>query len=132
MADRLEIQELIARYNWAIDTRDGEGVADTFTPGGSFTMRDRHFQGREALVRFGSGANLGPPQPHSGSQHWVTNVVLEGQGDNVSAKSYLVRFHVEGNERGVANVGYYTDQLVKQDGCWLFESREFHAWPAEA
>ncbi|MGH2520200.1 MAG: nuclear transport factor 2 family protein, partial [Chloroflexota bacterium] len=29
--DRRDIEELIARYNWAIDTRDGEGVAATFT-----------------------------------------------------------------------------------------------------
>ncbi|MGH2366438.1 MAG: nuclear transport factor 2 family protein [Chloroflexota bacterium] len=127
--DRRDIEELIARYNWAIDTRDGEGVAATFTADGCFTMRDRQFQGHEALVRFGSGANLGPAVPESGSQHWVTNLILEGDAERVNAKSYLVRFHVQGDARSVANVGCYIDQLLKFAGQWLFERREIHVWP---
>jgi uncharacterized protein (TIGR02246 family) len=132
LADRLEIEELIARYNWAIDTRDGEGVAKTFTADGSFAMRERRFEGREALVRFGSGANQGPPKPNAGSQHWVTNLILEGEGEHISARSYLVRFYVEGEARSVANAGYYTDELVKVNGAWRFKSREFHSWPYTA
>ena len=132
VADRLDIQELVARYNWAIDTHDGEGVAATFVPDGAFEMGARFIQGHDALVAFGSGVHL-PPRPATwGNQHWVTNMVLEGDAERVTARSYLARHTVDGEEKGVATIGHYLDQLVKLDGHWRFQHRLFRNWPPEA
>ena len=68
LADRLEIRELIARYNWAIDTRDGVAVADTFVPDGVFDG-GRVFRGREELIAFGELRDRPPAAAGTGSQH---------------------------------------------------------------
>ena len=51
--DREEMIELVARYNHAIDSRDAEAWADTFTEDGRFYVPPKHdVRGREALVAF--------------------------------------------------------------------------------
>ena len=47
--DYIDIQQLYARYNIAIDTGDGEGWAATFTPDGVFNNTNK---GHDALVQF--------------------------------------------------------------------------------
>lgn len=49
LADRLEIQELIARYCWALDTRDGDAYAATFIPDGVFQGIGSRGRGHDEL-----------------------------------------------------------------------------------
>ena len=129
--DRLEIEELVARYCWAIDTRDGEALADTFTPDGAFDG-GRRFEGREQLVSFGRGDHVPPNRPETAAQHWVTNMVLAGDANAVTARSYFVRHSIVDNAPVLARVGYYVDELVKVDGRWLFKNRRYRDWPPSA
>ena len=46
--DYIDIEQLYAQYNHAIDSGDGEGWAATFTPDGAFNR----FAGKDALVGF--------------------------------------------------------------------------------
>ena len=49
--DRMEMIELVGRYNHAIDRRDAEAWADTFTEDGRFHAPPNHdIRGREALI----------------------------------------------------------------------------------
>jgi hypothetical protein len=134
LADRIEIRELIARYNWAIDTRDGLGVADTFIPDGVFDgERSQPVRGREALIAFGELRNRPPAPPGVGSQHWVSNLVFEGNRARAHVKSFFIRQNVENGVVKSTNLGYYRDDLVNVDGRWLFERRRWRLWPpAEA
>ncbi len=126
--DRLEIQELVARYCWAIDTHDGEALADTFVPDGAFDG-GRRFEGRDQLVSFGRGDHLPANRTETAAQHWVTNMVLTGTATAVVARSYFVRHSIIGGSPLVARVGYYVDELVKDDGRWLFKTRTYRDWP---
>jgi hypothetical protein len=128
LLDRVEIEELIARYNWAIDTSDGPGLADTFTADGAF-VGTREFRGREALIGFGAGTHHGPIPP---AQHWVTNMVLEGDTELARLKAYFVRQNVEDGQVITTNLGYYDDELVRVEGRWLFSVRRFILWPPAA
>ena len=128
LADRIEIRELIARYNWAIDTRDGTGVADTFIPDGIFDG-GRIVRGREALIAFGELRDRPPAEPGAGAQHWVTNLVFEGNHARVHVKSYFIRQNVEAGVVKSTNLGYYRDDVVNVDGRWLFERRRWRLWP---
>ena len=128
LADRVEIRELIARYNWAIDTRDGVGVADTFTPDGVFDG-GRIWRGREELIAFGDLRDRPPTEPGVGSQHWVTNLVFEGNHARVHLKSFFIRQNIERGTVTSTNLGYYRDVLVNVDGRWLFERRRWRLWP---
>jgi hypothetical protein len=130
LADRIEIRELIARYNWAIDTRDGVGVANTFIPDGIFDGERGHLvRGREALIAFGGLRDRPPAEPGVGSQHWVTNLVFEGSHARAHVKSFFIRQNVENGVVKSTNLGYYRDDLVNVDGHWLFERRRWRLWP---
>ncbi|MDZ7729253.1 MAG: nuclear transport factor 2 family protein [Dehalococcoidia bacterium] len=53
--DRLEIQELYARYNHALDFGDASGWAGCFTPDGVFASPNGTFSGTEQLQQFAQG-----------------------------------------------------------------------------
>ena len=57
-ADTLEILDLIARYNHAIDSDDGEAYADTYTDDGVFQYPRGSARGRREL------AELAPRDHH--------------------------------------------------------------------
>ena len=69
-ADRLEIEELVYRYNHATDAGDGDTRADLFTEDGIFVAPGRDLRGRDA-IRAATRA--------SGRRHGVNNLVLDGQ-----------------------------------------------------
>ena len=126
--DRLEIQELAARYSWADDTNDGEGFAAVFTPDGVFKSARHNARGHDELAAL--GRSIAPPRP-AGIQHWVTNmVVLDGDGESAHVRFYFVAHRVD--EHGTfttSSLGYYLDHVVKVDGRWLFAQRHFQPWP---
>src|SRR5690349_2229847 len=83
--DYIDIQQLYARYNTAIDTGDAEGWASTFTPDGVFNNNTR---GHDALVQFvhdwrdkRNGANR---------RHWNSNLVITPTGDGAIGSVYLM------------------------------------------
>jgi uncharacterized protein (TIGR02246 family) len=128
--DRLEIEELAARYCWADDTGDGEAFAAVFTPDGVFASRRHNATGHAELAAL--GRSIAPPRP-AGIQHWVTNMVIEGDDQQANVKFFFVLHRVDA--AGVissSGAGYYHDQVVKLDGQWLFARRHFRAWPPDA
>jgi uncharacterized protein (TIGR02246 family) len=88
LADRLEIQELIARYCWALDTRDGDAYAATFVPDGVFDGVATRARGHDELRALPRA--LHPDQIET--QHWVSNLVLEGDAQRAIAKSYVIAY----------------------------------------
>ena len=130
-ADRLAIQELIARYNWAVDLSNGTDFADTFTPDGEFDSPTVRLRGRDELRRFGSGEGRAPRKPEERGQHWLTNIILDGHADRASLKAYVCYQRREDGEIKTTTMGFYQDDLVKLDGCWHFACRRFRPWPPE-
>jgi hypothetical protein len=109
--DYIDIQQLYARYNLAIDTGDGEGWAATFTPDGVFNNTNK---GHDALVQFikdwrdkRDGANR---------RHLNSNMALTPTADGANGAIYLL----------LLNVGV----LVRTPQGWRFKSRIVHADPA--
>ena len=116
--DMADIQQLYARYNFAIDTGDAAGWADTFTPDGVFAGR---FTGREALMGFIKlwreklgGANR---------RHWNSNLTLSPTPQGAHGAVYLMLLDVGAKPTGIASTGTYSDELVKTANGWRFKSR---------
>lgn len=120
LADRLEIQDLITRYCWALDVRDGEAYAATFTPDGVFDGLTTHGQGHDEL----RALPLALHPDRIETQHWVTNIVLQGNGQTATSKCYIIAYRAESYY-----LGHYEDELVKLHGRWLFTRRLFRRWP---
>ena len=116
LEDRLEITELVARYNQAIDTRDGAGYAETFTDGGVFQIAgQQEVRGRERLMRMIE--RLDPPN----SRHWVNNMVIDGDGDTATMTCYLAVLR----DLRITNMGFYVNALKKVEGAWKFVRRDY-------
>lgn len=115
--DRLEILDLAARYNHYIDGGEPESWAATFTADGVFDSPMGAFEGTDALVGFAKGFN----KDMAGTEHWVNNQVVDGDGEQATHRCYLQLIKTESGE----SLGRlrYTDDLVKQDDKWKFTRR---------
>ncbi len=120
LADRLDIQELLARYNHAIDSGDAAAWAATFTADGTFTSGGRTHAGSEALRAFATDFAGRLP----GSRHWNDNLIIEGAGDEATARCYLQLLKTGGGEPAtLVTTARYEDTLRRVAGAWRFASR---------
>ena len=114
-ADRVEINELVSRYNQAIDSGNGPVWASTFTQDGTFHSANGQAAGTEELSDFASGFAEKMP----GTRHWVNNLVIDGDENEAQLCCYLNL--MRGGD--VLASLTYNDILVKQGDAWKFKSR---------
>jgi ketosteroid isomerase-like protein len=130
-ADRAAIEDLQARYLFALDFGDGEAYASTFTEDGVLDWGAGEIKGREAIADV--VRNGGPPEqsgadadlrPAAG-RHNITNIVLEIDGDTAVGRAYWFHMGNDNPERAAQlnSFGHYEDELRKVDGEWLFSRR---------
>jgi uncharacterized protein (TIGR02246 family) len=120
IVDRLEIQDLLARYNHAIDSADAAAWAATYTADGTFTSGGRTRSGTAELEAF--AADFAARMP--GSRHWVNNVLIDGDGDQAWMSCYLQLLKTGGGEPAtLVTTARYEDTLRRVDGAWRFASR---------
>ncbi|MBV8463811.1 MAG: nuclear transport factor 2 family protein [Acidimicrobiales bacterium] len=121
--DHVAIQQLVARYNHAIDSGDGAAYADAFVDDGVLDAGGLVVEGRDALHSFAEtfAASVWAPR------HVATNLVIDGQGDRAELRAYVQLYSMEGDpgRQGVRASGIYHDTLVKQDGRWRFVRRTY-------
>ncbi|MET0532744.1 MAG: nuclear transport factor 2 family protein [Steroidobacter sp.] len=116
--DYVEIQQLYARYNHAIDSGDSEGWAATFVPDGVFNEK---FAGRGQLLEFMkvwkekmNGANR---------RHWNSNLSITPAAQGANGTVLLMLLDVSTKPPSIVMTGQYTDVLVKTADGWRFKSR---------
>ena len=132
--DRAEIEDLMSRYLYAFDWQDAEAYAATFTDDGVLDFAGGVEQGHEELkqvmrdmaVREQTKADASfPPRRHR-VRHYVTNLVLEIEGDTAHSTSYWWEFNndARAGRPYLGTYGHYEDELVRQNGRWLFKRRK--------
>jgi uncharacterized protein (TIGR02246 family) len=130
--DYIELQQLVARYAYALDTgaNDGTGsvYASLFTPDGVFVggASGRVAKGREqlaALARVAPGGTRGPLTVG----HYIVNHVIEPSPEGAIGKQYLayLTFGDEGQGGSINLGGHYEDIYAKTADGWRFRRREF-------
>jgi hypothetical protein len=112
--DKYEITELVARYNYALDTGDGDAWAATFTEDGVFGT----LTGTESLAEFARDRD------NARQRHWTNNLVIDGEGREATLSCYLHVTLVGAPGIEIVTTGLYTDQLRRVDGEWKFARRE--------
>ena len=120
-ADELEIMELAARYNWAIDHRQAEEWADVFTEDGRFEAYGQtRAEGRAQLVAYIRKAAAAGHK----SRHWISNAIIEegNAGDTARLRLYVMALDISEGIRPYI-MGDYDDALVKVNGRWKFKRR---------
>jgi hypothetical protein len=132
--DYIEIQQLVNRYAFAIDTcsNNGYDYADLYVPDGVFmnSSSSTRWQGRERLAEAAGGAGRGCKKltdpANAGRSHTTINLIIEPSPEGAIGKSYLVYPGVEGvhSDPGhTGHVGGYQDVYVKTPQGWRFKSR---------
>jgi uncharacterized protein (TIGR02246 family) len=129
--DRLAIQDLLARYAWALDTGDDLAYAMLFTPNGTFVERGQAFRGREALAaHVRELASVMRP----GNRHHNTQILFEDGGpDRCIIRSYSTHIYEPepGEPKVVRMQGFYRDVCVKEAGSWYFAERVWDEWHSD-
>jgi|SRR5271165_2857578 len=118
--DYVEIQQLYARYNNAIDSGDAEGYAATFIPDGVFNT----FNGHDALVGFIH--NWHDKMGGATRRHWNTNLTITPTPEGAAGSVYLLLVDVGVRPPTVFAAAKYEDQLVKTPDGWRFKKRVTH------
>jgi uncharacterized protein (TIGR02246 family) len=121
--DMFAIHGLVANYNFAIDSGDGDAFAATFTHDGVLEAGGSSIHGREALRAYAPTVPLAMPKP----RHVVTSLSVDGNADSARLRAYIHMFSGAGRDRRVVVAGTYHDELTKVGGQWLFVKRHFEA-----
>jgi SnoaL-like domain len=141
--DRAEIEDLYARYMWALDTDDPEAFAACFTPRALMyeVQPDGSVSSHRALAFFEEGFHDNPER--SGHQHRYDNLVYsddpQRRPDHWETRAYVFATVAERNLPGSTEhpsarttwSGHYLDTVAKVDGEWRFVERNIAPWTGE-
>ena len=125
MSDLVEkdaIREVMAEYCFRLDNDRFADMAALFTEDGTWDTAFGKGTGRaevEALVR-----RLRGTAPRPRAIHHVTNVVIKVDGATATGFSNWVTVQNSPQGPKIGSAGSYTDEMVKQDGKWLFRYRK--------
>ncbi len=129
--DRLDIQDVIARCAWALDTANVDAFVACFCAQGvliwdAFEEPDR-FEGSDELRAFASFLRDLPSS--AGRQHHVSNIVITPSPEGAHASSYVTVVLRQGDGPHAVHVmGYYEDDLTREQGRWRIRQRAIRDW----
>ena len=124
--DYAQIQQLVARYSYALDTGadNGYAYADLFASDGGFGR----VIGRDQLAATARPGGGHYPRGPKFVFHYTSNHVIEPSPEGATGKVYVVE--IDAGERGktasvIEDGGHYEDAYVKTPRGWRFKSRTF-------
>lgn len=127
--DRAAVEDLQARYLFAMDFGDPDLYVTTFTEDGVLDIGTGEIRGRKAIRDViakmpNSRTTEGGLRPASG-RHNISNIVLKVNGNKATGRAYWFHYSNTNPERRSVFDGYghYEDELVKVNGQWLFTKR---------
>lgn len=128
MSDRLEIQDLMARYSFAIDERDYDALDKVFLP--DSTIDYSEVGGAVGNLAETKAYLASAMKQFPGFQHASTTTKLQLDGDTAKASTILFNpmiAEIEG-KRHVFFVGlWYDDDLVRTEQGWRIRTRRERA-----
>jgi uncharacterized protein (TIGR02246 family) len=128
--DYAAIDDLMARYLFALDWQDPEMYGDLFTEDGVLVWAGGTVDGREAIVQEMHNARAADQKTNAATpdlqpfkrRHFISNFTVRIDGDQATARSLWFEFNNDNPERRpyVGSYGHLEDELRRVDGKWLF------------
>jgi 3-phenylpropionate/cinnamic acid dioxygenase small subunit len=130
--DRAEIEDLMARYLFAIDYFDWDAYVATFAEDGELEFASGTSRGREAIrtavTNFSQGIGRfyhtedGRPAK---LRHVILQSAIRVEGNRAWARSQWVEManHGPADEMKMGTYGIYDDEFKRVDGRWLIAKR---------
>jgi hypothetical protein len=133
-ADRARIEDLLARYFFAMDWFDADAYAATFSEDGILDWAGGLVRGRDQIrseagsmaAHFQGRAQADAPLRPARLRHFITNLALDINGDRAFGRAYWFEFDnaVRGRWPYVGAYGHSEDEFIKIDGKWLIKHRK--------
>lgn len=134
--DRAQIEDLQARYMFALDFGDLDTYVSTFTEDGILDIIGFKWQGRENIKKELGAMSTGMEEDKPASEdekklypstgrHNITNIVIKINGNRATGRAYWFHMGNDNPERKavVDSYGHYEDEMEKVNGEWLFSKR---------
>lgn len=129
--DRIAVEDVMARYVWAVDSLDADGYVAVFTEDAVIDSNGAISKGHDEIRRIVTGLlarradNRAKGLPTANLYHVISNVrVTFPTASEAVHRSYwqTVRRDASGAMVAAA-MGRSEDRLVKRNGTWLIRSR---------
>jgi hypothetical protein len=131
-ADRAEIEDLMARYLFAIDYFDWDAYVATFAPDGELEFASGTSKGRDAIraavtsfsKRIGEFYHTEDGKPAK-LRHVVLQSSIRVEGDKAWGRTLWVEMANNGpkDSMKMGTYGIYEDEFTKASGHWLIAKR---------
>jgi len=127
-SDYLEIQQLVSRYPYGLDTGADSGnlFAGVFTNDGVFAGGPSRVEGHDKLAEFAFGHR--PGQGPLYTRNFSTNMMIRPSPEGATGKIYAAVLDIgegNGSPSRVLNGGHYEDVYVRTAAGWRIKSRRF-------
>ena len=130
--DRAEIEDLMARYLFAIDYSDWDSYVETFAPDGELEFASGTSKGRDAIraavtsfsSRIGQFYHTEDGKPAK-LRHVVLQSSIRVEGNRGWGRTLWVEManHGPKDTMKMGTYGIYEDEFVKLDGHWFIAKR---------
>ena len=130
--DRIAVEDVMARYVWAVDSLDSEGYVAVFTEDAIIDSNGSISKGHAEIRSIVTGliqrrdANKAKGVPASNLYHVISSVRITFPKPGVALhQSYWQTVRRDKDSRmTAAAMGRSEDRLVKRNGTWLIEFRK--------
>jgi uncharacterized protein (TIGR02246 family) len=118
------IREVLAEYCFALDGGRYDDMAALFTEDGTWDTAFGAATGRAAIAQQARDIRIRAGDNRPRAVHLVTNIAIQLDGEHAEIRSNwtVVQNSPEGPKIGSG--GAYADQMVKEQGRWLFRYRK--------
>jgi hypothetical protein len=131
--DRLDIQDLFARYAWAIDLADEELALTCFAEDCWFDhLWQGRVQGHKAIIENLHSLWYDRQSWWFGRHHVFNTFLMKGEDGGARVKSFFQIFqhNVDYRTNFVFGIGTRDDFCAKENAVWVFKSLKVNAWTA--
>ena len=130
--DRIAVEDVMARYVWAVDSLDREGYVAVFTEDAVIDSNGSISKGHEEIRRIVTGLvqrrddNKSKGLPTSNLYHVISNVriAFPKPGEAVHQSYWQTVRREKDGKMTAAAMGRSEDRLVKRNGKWLIQGRK--------
>jgi hypothetical protein len=124
VAAHIEIRQVLYRYCRAVDRGDRDMLKSVYHPGAT----DDHGSWRGTGEAFADYIVESMDRQSIPSQHHITNVLIEIEGERAAVESYFLAMHPyqkegDGGEALALVGGRYLDRFERREGVWRIVHR---------
>ncbi len=129
LEDKDAIRDVLSEYCFCLDGGRFAEMAALFAPEGTWHTAFGKATGHADIEALANRvANRAGPRPRGA--HLVTNIVIKLTGDRAAVASNWALAQNSAHGPIVSSGGAYVDEMVKQDGRWLFHYRKIERYIA--